>query len=86
MKTIHKFKIEITDEQVIEIDAFAQILSFQVQNNEAFIWALVDTNSSKVPYRFAIIGTGNPFIYDLSRSKFIGTLQFEDFVWHLFQI
>jgi hypothetical protein len=86
MNTIHKFKIEIVDEQVIEIDPFAKILSFQVQNGEAFIWALVNSNNVKVPYRFAIVGTGNPFIYDKSDARFIGTVQLNGFVWHLFQI
>jgi hypothetical protein len=87
MKRVYKYHIEITDEQVINMPTNAQILTVQEQNNEAFIWALVNPNESLYPYRFRLAGTGHE-IHGSGFMTFIGSFQLANgaLVFHLFKI
>jgi hypothetical protein len=85
MKTIHKFVLEVTDEQRIEIPSAHSILTVQLQDKRICLWAIVDTNSPKTTRYFRIVGTGNPF-NDCMDFTYIGTVQMENgkLVWHVF--
>lgn len=83
MKTIYKYPIEITDEQVIEMPSGANILNVQMQNDTVNIWAMVDPKEYAVPVKLRIIGTGNSIPPGLA-LRYIGTVQAARFVWHVF--
>lgn len=87
MKTIYKYKLEVTDEQIIEIPAFSEILTVQTQNEIPYIWALVDPKFYACNYKFRIIGTGHK-IEDGFNGKYIGSVQLssDKLVFHVFLI
>ena len=84
MKTIWKYEINITDEQTIMMPKGSRTLSFQLQNGIPCIWAVVEPNVEKEKRKFFIAGTGNPFPCEIN-AMFIGTIQNNGFVWHLFE-
>jgi len=85
MKRIYKYHVPIENNFHIEMPLGAHILSFQVQNEVAFIWALVEPKNKKVLRHFVLVGTGQEF--DPSWLGYIGTIQTYQgkFVWHLFE-
>jgi hypothetical protein len=91
MKSIWKFRVPIEEADGIlfferSMPLEAKIITFQMQREKAYIWAVVDTKPNDIIRRFAIIGTGQE-IPDIS-ANYIGTIQ-EDKgspVWHLFEI
>jgi hypothetical protein len=90
MKKIWKYKLEITDNVVLEMPRNAEILTVQMQGETPMIWALVDTENNIEKRSFKIIGTGNP-VPDLARHlsrKYINTFQMMEgrLVFHLFEI
>ena len=83
MKTIWKFPLRLTNHQLIDMPVHAQILSAQVQDGVMTLWAVVNPDSPKMPHTIAIYGTGN-YITDENLGTFIGTLQVDWMVWHIF--
>lgn len=88
MQTIHKYPLQVTDVQEVEIPRFGEILSVQNQNGQICVWALVDTGMPKSTRRFRIYGTGKPANINSPLVKFIGTVQVDEmegtYVWHVF--
>jgi hypothetical protein len=86
MKTIWKYKLELTDVQNILMPESARILSVQFQRRELCLWALLDPEEPKMRRRIRIVGTGNPMPDHGSIWWFIGTVQQEEYglVWHVF--
>lgn len=66
----------------------AEILSVQAQDNQPFLWALVDTDNQEEMRQFQFFATGQD-IYDIPNYalKYINTCQFDGgaFVFHLFE-
>lgn len=85
MKTIYKYELEIQDTQVITMPMNSKILSVQKQGLSVWLWAIVDTQFSNTYYTFNIVGTGNP-MPDEPIGDYIGTIQVNGFVWHVFNI
>lgn len=98
MKTIYKYKLEITDEQTIKMPAGAEVISAVNHNGELFVYAIIDT-LDRIIYEteekaFRIYGTGNPVNHELhckSNDKpgltywrFVDTVTFGRLVWHVF--
>ena len=86
MKSIWKFRVPLSGTPTINMPIGAEILSFQTQDDQLCIWAIVDTEKDVEPREFLIVGTGHSF--DESNAKYIGTTQQENgrFVWHLFEV
>lgn len=87
MKTIYKYPIEITDEQIILMPAGAIMLTVQVQNGNPFIWAMVDTEARMEDVPIRVHGTGHP-ICESSNLEYIGTFQSMyggNLVFHVFK-
>ncbi len=86
MKTIHKYELEVTGEQWIEIPHSGGILSVGTQNDKIYVWALVDPANQPVPIKFRIFGTGQPFIGMPTKDSFLGTVMTHSrsLVWHIF--
>ena len=80
-KAIHKYPIEITDEQVVVATAGWQPLSVQMQRNTPCIWALVDPDAAPVQQKVYVNGTGHPVEHN---APFLGTIQIGPLVFHVF--
>ena len=84
MLTIHKFQLEITFHQIIEVREGAKILHADNQNGMLCIWVMLDTNAPTVQKRFRIYGTGHSIPTDLNLTH-IGSVLMGAFVWHVFE-
>ena len=86
MKTIHKYPIELDFEHPIHVrmPRVAKIVLIGSQHHQAFLWALVDSESPLVERRFRLIGTGHPIPggYDHLASFVLNN---GDFTCHLFE-
>jgi hypothetical protein len=83
MKTIHKYRLYNT----IALPEGAQVLTVQLQEDEPYLWALVDDFNPFEKRNFQTVGTG----WDLearaySNRVYIATFQQNGFVWHVFEI
>jgi hypothetical protein len=82
MKTIHKYPLLSCATQSVQVPQGAELLSVQVQDNNIFFWALVQTARKSTSLRVEIVGTGLPANY--SKEAYFGTVQLPPFVWHVF--
>lgn len=85
MKHIYKYKLGISDYREIKMPKNAQVLTVKNQNNDIFIWAIVNPLEDEEVRSFMVFGTGND--YDLSNSNivYIDTVIINQFVWHVFE-
>ena len=85
MRTIYKYPLEGTDEQIVLMPRGAEILCVQVQNGIPCLWADISTeNAQEREKRYIrIIGTG----HELPKAvmKYIGTFQMGALVFHVFE-
>jgi hypothetical protein len=74
---IYKYEIPLEhDDFTLEMPKNSKILSFQIQNNKPFIWAMVNEVVEKEERRFKLFGTGQSFEEDdILAYNFIGTAQ-----------
>lgn len=100
MITIHKYKLELVDEQVIEIGQrslnFIHTLTADVDpNGDLCIWAVVNTKHPLKKMRVVIYGTGKAAIHNLDELTHLGTVVMHTpgapaaapaFVWHVFHL
>ena len=86
MNKIFKYKLELTDIQILRMPKDASILSAQFQFGTLFLWALVDPDKDEVERRIRIIGTGHP-IDNINNLSHIDTVQQAGgtFIWHVFE-
>ena len=87
-KTVFKYKVLPSTEFEIQMPRHAEILTVQVQNEEVFMWARVDTEEDCVYRRFGVFGTGHDMPDKaLVEPKYIGTFQLcgGSIVFHLFE-
>lgn len=80
MKTIWKYIIQ-PDTTEIEIPEDFEPLSIQMQRGDLCIWAKVTPGKSMKWVKIHVIGTGHVF---RDAGKFIGTVQIDDLVFHIF--
>ena len=88
MKTIWKYDyLPLQDEFSLEMPKGAQILTLQLQNDEATIWALVEPTATQVKRKFAWVGTGHSREIEIFK-QYIGTIQVCEgkLVFHLFDL
>lgn len=84
MTRILKYRIDLTDQQVIEMPYGAKALSVWEQNGELCIWAMVN-DSSPSNYHIRVVGTGHP-CDDVATMQYVGTVltRTQRLVWHVF--
>ena len=87
MKTIHKFSLEVTDTQQINIPKDAEILSAQLQIGDLCVWVKLDSSAPTRPCTIKIHGTGHQVDPDLD-LRFIDTVQLAGrvLVFHVFYV
>jgi hypothetical protein len=83
VRTIHKYRLELTDDQTIFLPEGAEILSVQDQRGVLTLWASVDITMPPVARYITICGTGHPLP---DYREHIQTVQQDDFVWHVFEV
>ena len=83
MKTIRKYKILPNCE--LMLNRGARLLTCQIQKDDVYLWALLDTDELLIKYKFYTIGTGHDATIVLDRL-YLGTVQFSkiDLVFHVF--
>lgn len=85
-RTIHKFTLLVTDEQVVPVKGLVKLLAVQVQHGAPQLWAVVDAaeDAPVTPVRLLTVGTGGPVTADV--GKHLGTYQLYggSFVGHVF--
>lgn len=81
---IYKFEVPIQDEFVIDLPIGSSILTFQLQNGIPHLWVLLNPDEERIPFYFKIIGTGEECAINNYESEYIGTIQRNGLVWHLF--
>jgi len=84
--TIHKYKLAITDEQIVSMPRGALVLAVQEQHGELCFWAQVNTAEPLQARTFRVIGTGHP-IPDAKHLNHMATVLMHDgkLVWHVFE-
>lgn len=83
MRTIWKFPLAVTDFQNVRMPKGAEILSVADQHGVVCVWALVDSEAELRDRMFYILGTGNP-VSERLPWQFVGSVQQNIFVWHVF--
>ena len=88
-KTIYKYPLAVSDFQEVLLPLGAEILTVQVQGENACMWALVNPDEHQKEGRnIEIFGTGHPIGYDMGiRRKYISTFQLQgsQLVFHAFE-
>jgi len=83
---IFKYRLDITDEQQVRMPLDARVLSLGLDPAEAVcIWAMVNPRIATIHnYDVRIVGTGNPFDNTVELMDFLGTVNQDSFMWHVF--
>lgn len=84
MFSIFKYPLALTKGQTIRVPKRARFLSCQAQNDKPTLWAMVDQTNELEDVRIRIHGTGHP-VPDPD-LPFLGTVQIDGLVWHVFQV
>jgi len=83
MSVIRKYKLTIDNDFSILIPRLPEILDIRYQDDDLYLWALVDLEKDEVFLHFKIIGTG--FDFNPNGLSFIRTVHDpRGFVWHVF--
>ena len=85
MEYIYRYRLAITDRQIVKMPKDAKILSLQVKDGSPCIWAMVNPKNSTEEVLFRVYATGEK-ITDTEKLQFIGTFQLELYghVYHVF--
>lgn len=85
MKTIYKYPATLGYFR-LDMPEGAEVLTVQMQGDNAVMWARVDEDRPKTTRLFALVGTGHDLkeVSDASQWGYIGTVQAGWTVWHLF--
>ena len=85
--TIWKYSVPINDSVVLFMPRGAKILTVQMQETTACVWAIVDPEAENASRSFSWFGTGHPLPERFS-GEYIGTVQNANgsLVFHLFEM
>lgn len=84
MKTIFKYHLSITEEQVLEVPRSFKPLCVQLQNGAIQVWGEVDPHSDILHLPFFVVGTGG--VVPPEATHYVGTVQMMggNLVWHVY--
>lgn len=88
---IFKYRVPINKMFPIDLPEDSIILDFQSQDNELFIWCMIDEDNKIEKRLFSVYTTGEEIEPPINYGyRYIGTAQDKGFsmvfVWHLFEI
>ena len=79
MQTIHKYPLELVDEQSVWTPAGAQLLHLAMQNGVPCLWFLVDPElEATLKWQIRMYGTGHAVPDSESWLPFLGTILLHD--------
>ena len=83
---VFKYEIPVADESFVRLPLGAQILSVGQQNDQMFLWALVNPDEQRTERRnLRVAGTGHE-LTEVKELKFIGTVHiYGALVFHVFE-
>jgi hypothetical protein len=86
MKTVYKYRLPLDEAFTIDLPRAAQLLSIQVQDGDAVLYALVDTEFESVSVEFRQVLTGQA-LPDVALN-YIGSYRFrlDGLVYHIFEV
>ena len=70
---------------VIEMPVKAELLTVQMQRDTICLWALVNPDIAMEQRLIEVVGTGNPIPEPYAVRRYIGSVQLDEFVWHVFE-
>ena len=84
-KSIWKYALS-SDDVIISMPQYTEVICVHAQNNEPQLWAIVDPVKPLVDRRFKTYGTGHEI--ETYPGKYIGTFFLDGgtFVFHVFEI
>ncbi len=82
MKTIYKYPLSFDTFDAIDLPANAEVVDFQFQADNPFIWCLHNTGIVIERRYFRVVGTGQQIPED---AKYIKSCHVSGYVWHLFE-
>lgn len=82
--TIYQFPLEVTDRQTVTVPGIWKPLCVQLQHGRPCIWAEVDPTDSNVINGVIMVGTGQPSLPMPAGFRYLGTVQVQVFVWHVY--
>ena len=83
MKTVWKFKLDVTAEQEIAVPKGAKVLDAQEQHGGICLWVLLDDAvATTETVRAYVCGTGHRCDAP-SAARYFRTVQMGPYVWHL---
>ncbi len=85
MRTIFKTKLNICDIQTVELPQDFHILHIDKQEGVPCIWYECTSDMPTVKIDICCVGTGYR-MDDLPPTDYIGTVQFDGFVWHFYRV
>lgn len=84
--TIYKYRCRVRDGAFcIELPETAQVLSVQLQGGVPHLWVILSPREPNVNRWFRWYGTGER-IEVREGPAYVGTVQIDSFVWHLFEV
>lgn len=88
MRKIYKYELDFNHEMLatVLIHAGAEILSIQVRDDKICLWAEIETNNQTECKTIKAYRTGWDIEDDPSFRQYLGTVQYNDLVWHLFEM
>lgn len=79
---IFKYRLAVCKQQSFALPQGCEILCVQMQRDDPCVWVLVNTDvTTSVVHTFWTFGTDYPVRPD---TFYIGTYQFDIYVWHVF--
>lgn len=85
MRKIYKYKLKITDEQMLTLPKYSEYVNCSMQDGELCVWILVDPDEKEMfTMKVLVIGTGNPIEHDLDYYEYMNTVFDRTFVWHIY--
>lgn len=85
MKVVYKYPITRSTTFSLSLPLNSKIIHVDVQNDEAYFWALVDPNLPVVMRSFLLVGTGHQIIPDNVEHRGTFLVSGGIFVFHLFE-
>lgn len=87
MRTIHKYIIR-PNSNSISLPENAEVLCIKLQNNQPFIWVLLNDSEPVIERFFGLFVTGENIRGNFKIKDYIGTvlMQQDSFVFHLFEL
>lgn len=85
---IYKYILPLSTEFELSIPTGGRIVHFDINIDAPAIWVEIPTPDKQIPpletRKFSICGTG--WLLEDDSYTYIGTIQLNNYVWHLFEI